>query len=93
EEPGPEAPAEEPEEPPAPPAAPALTVDQERLLRQLFAARLSLARERGLAPRRIADDDALTRLARGVSSEAALEGVEKRDAGVFLAVLARSRGS
>ena len=70
---------------------PALTVAQERLLRELFAARLALARARRVAPRRIASDAALTRLARGVSSEAALEGVGPRDAQVFLALLARSR--
>ncbi|MGO9774475.1 MAG: helicase-related protein, partial [Roseiarcus sp.] len=71
--------------------APALSVARERLLRELFAARLARARARGLAPRRIVSDDALTRLARGDSVGAALEGVDPRDAGVFLAVLARSR--
>jgi ATP-dependent DNA helicase RecQ len=70
---------------------PALTVTQERLLRELFASRLALARARGTAPRRIASDDALTVLARGFSSDAALKGVEPRDAQVFLALLARSR--
>ena len=69
----------------------ALTVAQERLLRELFAARLALARGRGTPPRRIASDDALTRLACGNSSVAALKGVDPRDAQVFLALLARSR--
>lgn len=69
----------------------ALTVAQERLLRELFAARLTLARARGAPPRRIASDDALTGLVRGLSSAAALEGVDSRDAQVFLALLARSR--
>jgi hypothetical protein len=68
-----------------------LSVARERLLRELFAARLARARARGLAPRRIVSDDALMRLARGDSVGAALEGVDPRDAGVFLAVLARSR--
>ena len=71
--------------------APALSVARERLLRELFAARLARARARGLAARRIVSDDALMRLARGDSVGAALEGVDPRDAGVFLAVLARSR--
>jgi ATP-dependent DNA helicase RecQ len=71
--------------------APALSVARERLLRELFAARLTRARARGLALRRIVSDDALMRLARGDSVGAALEGVDPRDAGVFLAVLARSR--
>jgi ATP-dependent DNA helicase RecQ len=69
----------------------ALTVTQERLLRELFASRLALARARGTAPRRIAGDDALTALACGDSGDAALKGVEPRDAQVFLALLARSR--
>ncbi len=69
----------------------ALTVTQERLLRELFASRLALARARGTPPRRIASDDALTALARGFSSDAALKGVDPRDAQVFLALLARSR--
>jgi ATP-dependent DNA helicase RecQ len=70
---------------------PALTVTQERLLRELFESRLALARARGTAPRRIASDDALTALARGFSGDAALKGVKPRDAQVFLALLARSR--
>jgi ATP-dependent DNA helicase RecQ len=70
---------------------PTLTVTQERLLRELFAARLALARARRVPPRRIASDDALAALARGISSEAALQGVDARDAQVFLALLERSR--
>ncbi|PPD46705.1 MAG: recombinase RecQ [Methylocystis sp.] len=57
-------PAQEPILTEAPPAPPALTVAQARLLRALQAERLAIAKRRGLAPRRIASDEALTTLAR-----------------------------
>ena len=76
---------------PPPTAAPGLNVEQERLLRELFKARLALAHARRLAPQRIASDDALTRLARAFPGEAALADVRPQDAQVFLALLARSR--
>jgi ATP-dependent DNA helicase RecQ len=74
----------------------ALSVAQERLLREFFAARLDLARRRGLPPQRIACDSALRRLACAPSSDeassaAALEGMTRQDAQVFLRILQQSR--
>ena len=63
-------------------AAPVLTVAQDRLLRALYAARLRLARERRLAPRKIASDEALLALARGARASA-VEGIAPLDGAVF----------
>jgi ATP-dependent DNA helicase RecQ len=93
---------EAPPEPVAPPesvieqatdTAPALTIADARLLLALQAERLTLARRRGVAPRRIASDEALTRIARSRPrrlEDPLLVGVA--DAGAFLAVIARDIG-
>lgn len=74
---------------------PVLSIAQDRLLRQFFAARLDLARRRGLAPHRIASDLALRRLACAKPGEApteaaALEGMAPQDAQLFLRILEHS---
>jgi ribonuclease D len=61
-----------------PPPSVALTVAQERRLRVLEEERKRVARLRGVAPRRIATDEALRALARGVEPP---EGVAAADAG------------
>ncbi len=72
-------------------AAPVLTVTQDQLLRELVAARLKLARARGLAPRRIASDETLSRLA--CLDDASIEPLEiaAQDGHVFLAIVKESR--
>ncbi|HMK88908.1 MAG TPA: RecQ family ATP-dependent DNA helicase [Methylocystis sp.] len=60
-----------------------LTVAQDRLLRDFYAARLRLARARGTAPRRIASDAALSALARAPFSPGPLDALAPRDAEVF----------
>ncbi len=67
----------------APPPAPALTVADARLLRALQAERLRVAKRRGVAPRRIVSDEALTALsqARPLSlDDPALAGLEEAEA-------------
>ncbi len=66
------------------PAPALLNVLQERLLRELLAARLELARKRGLAPRRIICDEALRELARA-GAGGGLQNVVPQDAEVFFA--------
>ena len=74
-------------------ADPPLTIADARLLRALQAERLALARRHGVAPRRIASDEALNRIARTRPrrlDDPLFEGVA--DAGAFLAVIARDIG-
>ena len=79
--------------PAAPLATPTpLTVVQERLWRELIAARREIAAKRGIAPRRVAGDDALREFA-CAGCAAALEGVAGAgaDAEVFQQILRRSQ--
>ncbi|WP_246206853.1 RecQ family ATP-dependent DNA helicase [Methylocystis heyeri] len=80
----------------APAPAPKLNVVQERLLRELTAARLRIARRRGRPPQRVADESVLLRLvnlaaAAALPEPAALEGVDREDAAEFLRILRKSR--
>ncbi len=78
------------------PPSTTLTVTRERLLRELLAARLSIARRRRTAPQRIAPESVLWRLACHDGPDAfpdasAMEGLDPRDAAEFLRILRKSR--
>jgi ATP-dependent DNA helicase RecQ len=72
------------------PSAPPLTVVQNRLLRELYATRLKLARARGVAPRRVATDEALLALAQAPQDVAAMKAFAPQDSEAFLRVLEAS---
>jgi ATP-dependent DNA helicase RecQ len=77
----------------AAPEAPALTIAETRLLRALEAERISVARRRGLAPRRVADEDRLRALAATRPrrlDDAAFAGIVEPAA--FLRVIERATG-
>jgi len=85
-----DAPPTLPLETPDAPAAPPLTVTQDRLLRALNAARLRLARERRLAPRKIASDETLLALACGTESDG-IDGLAPADCAIFRRVVQESQ--